>query len=278
MKFGYKLSAPDSIYVLPGALKEISGITERDDSSIVCVEDNREIIFIYDINDEKIIRQIEVGGKGDFEGVTRVDNTLYILRSDGLLSEIEDYESENYKKTTYSTGIPWKDNEGLCYDRENKKLLIGPKSIPGKKSDYRGLRFIYGFDLDSKELIKEPVFTYDLSVIEKFALDNNIKIPMKGKKKKKKKKKLKPDIKFHISALGIHPITGSLFVLSCRKDKCLFVFDMNGNIQYIEKLSRKLFRQPEGITFLKNGDMLISNEGGKKKPPTLLRFNYEPLE
>ena len=85
---GYNLSDPDRIYVLPKVLKEISGITEKDDASIVCVEDNHETIYIYDINKSKITRQFAVGGKGDFEGVTRVDKTLYILRSDGLLSEI----------------------------------------------------------------------------------------------------------------------------------------------------------------------------------------------
>ena len=53
----------------------------------------------------------------------------------------------------------------------------------------------------------------------------------------------------------------------------LFVFDMNGTIEYMEKLNPDIFNQPEGITFLKNGDMLISNEG-QNKNPTLLRFNY----
>ncbi len=270
--YGYNLLAPNRVYVLPGVLKEISGITERDNESIVCIEDNRETIFIYDIVNNKIIREIEVGGRGDFEGVARVENTLYILRSDGLISEIEDYESVNYKKNTYTTGIPWKDNEGLCYDSKNNRLLIGPKEIPGKKSVNRKLRFIYGFSLDSKELVQKPVFTYDLRVVERFAIENNVKVPLKVKKKKKK---LKPDIRFHISALGIHPITGRLFVLSCRKDKLLFVFDMAGNIEYIERLNTDLFRQPEGITFTKNGDMYISNEGKKRKNlPTILMFSY----
>ncbi len=269
---GYNLSDPDRIYVLPKVLKEISGITEKDDASIVCVEDNHETIYIYDINKSKITRQLAVGGKGDFEGVTRVDKTLYILRSDGLLSEITDYESGNFKKTTYSTGIPWNDNEGLCYDHKNNRLLIGPKEIPGKQSEFKGLRFIYGFSLDSKKLAKEPAFTFYLSEIERFALENNIKVPTKGKPKKKK---AKPDIKFSISALGIHPMTDRLFVLSAR-DKLLFVFDMNGNIENIEKLNSDLFRQPEGITFMKNGDMYISNEGKskKQKPPTILRFIF----
>ena len=48
---------------------------------------------------------------------------------------------------------------------------------------------------------------------------------------------------------------------------------MNGNIEYLERLDKDLFTQPEGITFMKNGDMFISNEGGKAEA-TLIRFNY----
>ncbi len=264
----YNLSVPDRISILPADLKEISGITERDESSIVCIEDDNEIIYIYDIIENKITRQVTVGGRGDFEGVARVDKTIYILRSDGLLSEIKDYESDTYKRKTYSTGVPWNDNEGLCYDRKNNRLLIGPKEIPGKQTDIRNTRFIYGFNLDSKKPEREPVFKFDLSLIERFAHENDIEIPIKKKRS---------GIKFRISALGIHPITGRLYVVSA-KDNLLFTFNMDGDIEFMAKLSPDIFWQPEGITFMKNGDMFISNEGKRKKqkPPTLIRFNYKP--
>ena len=202
--------------------------------------------------------------------MARADKILYILRSDGQISEITNYESARYVRTTYPTGIPWKDNEGFCFDQKNNRLLIAPKEIPGKESGYKNKRLIYGFNLYSKKLTKEPVFIFDLSVLHKFALDNKIKVPMKGKKGEKEE----PDIKLAISAIGIHPVTGNLFVLS-GADKLLFVFDMKGNIIFLHRLESDLFRQPEGITFMKNGDMFISNEG-RKKAPTLVRFNYKP--
>jgi len=262
----YKLSDPDRISILPVVLKEISGISRRDDSSIVCIEDDIEVIYIYDLNKDKILRKLPVGGKGDFEGVARVGMTVYILRSDGLISEIENYESENYIKKSYATGVPWKDNEGLCYDKQNNRLLIGPKSIPGKKSSERGFRYIYGFNLFTKKLEKKPAFVFDMSAIKNFAEINNIRLQGKDAWR---------NIKFRISALGIHPITNSLYVVSSR-DRLLYIFDRNGNIMHIENLDRKLFWQPEGITFMENGDMIISNEGKKKKkkPPSLVRFNY----
>jgi len=90
----------------------------------------------------------------------------------------------------------------------------------------------------------------------------------------KKQIKEKPDIKLQISALGIHPITNRLFVLS-GPEQILFVFDMTGKIEYLERLNKELFPQPEGITFLKNGDMLVSNEG-RGNLATMVRFNYKP--
>ena len=270
LSIGYNLSAPDKVYILPNVLQEISDITEKDAASIACIQDEHEIIFIYDINKNQITRQYNFNDSGDYEGIARVDRTMYLLRSNGILTEITDFESDKFKRTTFSTGIPLKDNEGFCYDQKNNRLLIAPKETPEKDSENKGKRLIYGFNLSSKKLIKEPVFRFDPDEIGRFALENNVKVPMKGKKGQQKE----PDIKLRTSAIGFHPVTGRLFVLS-GIEKLLFVFDMNGNIEAIERLNHDLFKQPEGITFMKNGDMYISNEG-KKKSATLVRFNYRP--
>ena len=89
----------------------------------------------------------------------------------------------------------------------------------------------------------------------------------------KKNEKSEPKIELRTSAIGIHPLTNKLFLIS-GIEEILFVFDLNGTLEYMEKLDPKLFNQPEGITFLNNGDLLISNEGGPGSA-TLLRFNYK---
>jgi uncharacterized protein YjiK len=273
MDIGYNLSAPDRVYNLPKKLKEISGITELDSSRIACIQDEREIVFIYDLNSGQITRTIDCGYKGDYEGIARVGSVLYILRSDGEITEIQNFETDKSVRSNFHSGIPWKDNEGLCYDPTNKSLLITSKEIPGKGSENRDKRFIYGFNLTSNKPVREPVFTIDLSSIDSFALANNIKVPMEDKKKGKKKV---PDIRFQVSDLAIHPVTGRLFLLSSA-DKLLFVLNMKNEIEHIERLDPDLFGQPEGITFMKNGDLYISNEG-KGKSATLVRFNYSPIE
>ena len=269
-RIGYNLSSPDKVYVLPSALHEISGITEIDASSVACIQDEYGLVFIFDTNKNQIIRELVFGSLGDYEDLARVDKSLFILRSDETLIEITDLTSDKIATKTYPTAIPGVDCEGLCYDKKNNRLLIVPKENTGNNPENKGKRFIYGFDLSSKKLIKNHVFRFDIHTIEKFAIANNIKVPMKGKKGEKEE----PDIKLRISAIGIHPLTSRMFVIS-GPERILFVFNIDGNIEFIERLNRDLFPQPEGITFMKNGDMLISNEG-KSESPTLVRFNYKP--
>jgi uncharacterized protein YjiK len=264
----YDLSAPDRVYILPPALYEISGLTETDASTLACIQDEHGIVFFYDFTRNQIARQINFGWEGDYEDIARVDNRLYVMRSDEFLIEIKDFSSVNFKTASYATPIPGRNTEGLCYDRKNNRLLIVPKEISDDNPADRDRRFIYGFDLDSGKMIKGPVMSLNIPMIEEFAVANNIKVPVSGKKGEKKT----PDIKLKISAVTVHPLSGRLYVLS-GPERLLLVFDMQGNVEYIERLDKELFVQPEGITFTGNGDLFISNEG-KHKEATLIRFNY----
>jgi hypothetical protein len=171
---------------------------------------------------------------------------------------------------SYETGIPSSDNEGLCYDPDNNRLLVACKGMIGKKDENKDKRVIYAFDLKTKKLSEEPVISFDLEVIRHFAMNNKIDLPVKKNKKGEKKE---PILKFGTSEICIQPLTKKLFLLSA-DDHLLFIFNMKGIIEKIEKLNPEKFIQAEGLTFFENGDMLITNEGQDKKP-TLLRFNYK---
>jgi uncharacterized protein YjiK len=264
---GYDLSNPDKIDILPGILHEISGITEIDNSTIACIQDENGILVIYDLSKNSIREYFTFHGNGDYEGIARAGNKIFVLRSDGILYEIPDYKSAGLTSILYKTEIPAKDNEGLCYYKKNNMLLIGPKSnIEGKKINKRA---IYGYSLETKRLLDNPVIKFDLEAIKEYATENKLDLAVTNKKKEKSE----PKIELRTSAIGIHPVTNKLFLIS-GVEQILFVFDLDGNLEYMEKLDPKLFNQPEGITFLKNGDMLISNEGGPGNA-TLLRFNYK---
>jgi WD40 repeat protein len=266
---GYNLSKPESITVLPEAIHEISGMTLIDNSSFACIEDEDGILFIYDFRKKEITRQLDFWGHGDYEGITRVKGTIYVLRSDGFLFEIANYESSKPDVSPFATGIPRSDNEGVCYDHDNNRLLITCKEYIGKGSKTKYKRVIFGFDLETKKLSEKPVYSFDLRDIGKFASENDMNIHIQSKKKTSMDENI---LRFHPSDIAFHPVTGEIFILSA-VDYLLAVFDIQGNIRHLAMLNPTLFNQPEGIIFLQNGDMMISNEGGKGQP-TLLRFNY----
>ncbi len=266
---GYNFKKPDVVHVLPEILNEISGLTWLDSATFACVQDEKGIMFIYDVINNKINNQYTFNIDGDYEGITRVGNTIYILRSDGVLFEIADYHSGEFKLKTYVTGIPANNNEGLCYDADHKRLLIACKSKIGKGREFKDRRAIYGFDLSTKKLSKEPVYNFDVQNIRQFAQKHKISMPVRSKKNGQV---TEPVIKFATSAVCIHPFTKKLYLLSAA-DHLLFIFDATGGIEHIEQLDPVMFNKAEGITFFENGDMLITNEAQDKKP-TVFRFNY----
>lgn len=266
---GYDFSKPQLTIVLPEILREISGITVIDSSTIACIQDENGILFLYDITRKKIKQQFTFGLNGDYEGITKVKNTLYILRSDGTIFEIENYISKKSHIKEYKTGIPATNNEGLCYDKDNNRLLIGAKGKINKDPLNKDQRFIYEFNLKTKTLNQKPVFSFNTN-------DINISAKLKGIdfQKKKNKKGLLVDIGFKLntSEIAIHPITKKLYVLSAI-DHCLFVFNNNSALEHIEQLNSVVFNKAEGLSFFPNGDIIISNEG-QAHQPTLLKFKY----
>ena len=87
---GYKLTEPDARIILPDTLREISGLTCIDSNLFACIQDENGILFIYDLKQNKIREQFTFNIDGDYEGICRVSDTIYILRSDGVLFEISD--------------------------------------------------------------------------------------------------------------------------------------------------------------------------------------------
>jgi uncharacterized protein YjiK len=169
--------------------------------------------------------------------------------------------------------IPSWDNEGLCFDERNNRLLVAPKSKLGKGSEFKDTRAIYSIDLTTKQLDQEPLFLISVSEIEAFANSHNLELPQKvGKQTQDSISSLK----FMPSSLAVHPRTDEIYVISA-VDQTMAVFDKSGKLMNYMRLDPKIFNKPEGITFLENGDMIITNEG-QMGIPTLLKFNWLKLD
>lgn len=269
---GYDLKHPNAVVIMPDTLREISGLTLLDDSTFVCIQDENGILFLYDLVNLQLREQKPFHIDGDYEGITRVGNALFVLRSDGVLFEIPDLQLPDSALTHWETGIPANNNEGLCYDAPNRRLLIACKGKIGKGAALKDQRVVYGFDLMTKTLTSEPVYVFDVRHVTAFARHHHLNLPEK-KRKKKGATVSEPVIRFRTSAIGIHPVTRQLYLLSAA-DHLLFIYDMSGTLVHLEQLDPVLFNKAEGISFFDNGDMLITNEGQQNKP-TVLRFNYQ---
>jgi len=263
----YNLKKEDLSIVLPPELREISGLTIIDSKTLACVQDEEGTVFIYDLKTLQIKHKIHFAGPGDYEGIAVVGKDIFVLRSDAALFHIHNYQSEKWSLDSIATGIPNKDNEGLCFDPKNNRLLIGSKSKIAKGAAFKNLRTIYAFDLKQNKLKPEPLYTYDITSIKGFAAKNGIELPTKPSKKDPNEEE--PALKFQLSAIYIHPENKQLYVLSA-SDYYLFVFNPEGEIIHLEVLDPQKFNKAEGIAIMQNGDLYISNEGQSGSPKILL--------
>ncbi len=269
---GYNFNSPERTIILPAILHEISGLSLIDSNTFACIQDEKGAIFIYDMSSGLISRQIPFAKKGDYEGITREGDTLYVLESDGTLYKVSGFQTDSIIAMPFTTGVDSKNNEGLCYDPEKERLLIAPKENPLKGPGSKDKRIIYGYNLSSMTLDAEPAFTFFIDSLKDFAAYSGVDLPVKSKKKKSSYKEV---LKFRPSAIGIHPLTKDIYILSA-EDFMLFIFSKDGAIRHIVKLNPLKYPQAEGITFQDNGDMLISNEGPSKSPASLIVLSYHP--
>lgn len=265
----YNINKPDAVVELPVQLNEISGLTDIDKNFIACTQDELGIIFIVDINSGKIKEQYKFEPIGDFEGLTRVNNSFYILRSDGRITFLPDFKKPN-EQVHIKENLPTKDNEGLCYYPEKNTLLIAAKSKPSKESAFESNdRLIYQFDIKNSKLDTTPVFTLKINDIISYAQNNNIELPVQSNNGQSKK------INFRPSSIAVHPVSKQIYIISAA-DFLLVVCDERGKVKNVQILNPELFAKAEGITFLPDNTMIITNEA-KEKFPVLLKFKYNSL-
>jgi len=267
--FPYNLSQPDLIKKLPEMLEEISGITYLESGVLAAINDEKGNIYTIEIEDDNIDKY-DFGEDGDYEDIEFVNGELWVLKSNGQLTRVENYKKEKKDNKIYNTPLTSKnDTEGLGFDPANNRLLIACKANAGlnDKSIASPEKAIYAFDLKDKKLSESPVYTVNEADLSK----NTGKLPgWYMKLTNFFTGKINRFSRFSPSGIAVHPVTGNMYIISA-SDNYLVVLNRDGNYLYISQLERTLFAQPEGICFSPDGELYISNEanGGE---PTLLKF------
>ncbi len=241
---------------LPVALKEISGITFLSKNKIACVQDEKGIVFIYDIHKDKLKQSIDFAGDKDYEAIANVNDTIYVLRSNGDIYEIDNLESSEVSSITHHTFLSKVNNsEGMCFDSKHYRLLIACKGKPEKGSAKKYQKVVYSFDLSTKTMSEEPVLVIDPTSIIEMA-DQSASNSFFGESKNVDQ--------FDPAEIAIDPKTGNYFVLSA-VGKRLAVFSENGMLLCSVNLNPDIYKQPEGLAFNSEGDLVISDEGKNSK-------------
>lgn len=271
----YDFRVPSAKFSLPGVLAEVSGISWYRRDVLACVQDEKGSLYLYNLAAGKIVSSYKFSGGGDFEDVVAVVDTIYALRSDGVIFKIDGISGRDVAIEKITTALsPRNDAEGLTYDRQTNELLIACKGDPNleQRKEATGMKAVYGFSLQEKKLNTHPRFLIDVKRLSEAEEKNWVR--KQSIQLGKALKLFGDDLDFQPSGIAIHPITDEIYILS-HVGKRLVVLDRSGRVVAVELLGRDLFRQPEGICFSPEGDLFISNEGDGSKA-NILKFQYLP--
>ena len=161
-KFPYQLDKPDATHSLSSKLLEISALSlSPDDRTLLAVNDEEGKLFYVEKSSGKILRTVQFGQKGDYEGVEAVGSTVYAVTADGDIFKLNDVHYDKPKKKIYETKLSTNnDVEGLTYDPATKHLLLACKKNPLKGDEMEEKRAVYAFDLNTKAIDQRACLLY----------------------------------------------------------------------------------------------------------------------
>ena len=222
---------------LPQALDEISGIAYYPkDTSIFAIIDEDGLLFKVSLNRPDEVKEWRFDKQRDFEDIVFLDSTFYVMVSNGDLDKITfDGDKIAVAKVDFpNASKKVNEFESMYFSADSNRLIMLCKQC---EDDKKSTLSSYYFSDSAHQFVNyqtmetEPLF----------------------QKIGSKKEKIKP------SAAAINPLTKELYVL-CSVNKIIYIQDPQGKIKDVIKLDPKIYKQPEGMAFTPEGDLIISNE------------------
>lgn len=246
----------DGLLQLPPILREVSGIAAVDADTIGCVQDEHGAIFLVDLRPGGQVRAMPFAGRGDYEGLARVGDEWWVLRSDGWLARVAPRDGQ--LTVVASQWLPGghREWEALCHDPQRQRLLVMPKDGGGGDKEARDLRPILAIDPRSGALAAEPVLVVSRRGLVKQAEARGIALPTRVTGQGRERAALS----LACSEIAVVPGTRELLLLSA-VDGVLLRIDDEGRLLACRELDPELLPQPEGMTFLPDGRLVVASEG-----------------
>lgn len=246
---GYNFSKP-YVYKLPTSLDEISGLFfYAKDSGIFAIQDEKGWLFKIHLKNPLQIERWKFSNGADYEDVSLVDSTFYVLKSKGILDRFKFATPDSVSLQSFPIAGGKNEFETLYYDSSIKQLVAICKNC---EQDTRAEVSSWTFDPASNSV--NPAFKIETEAI---------------------KEQLGEDDKFRFkpSAAAIHPLTGELYIIAS-VNRALVILKKDHSVKNAFKIDPSLFKQPEGLTFTPKGDLIISNEAADRGVGELLIFKY----
>ncbi len=251
----YAFDKPEKVVTLSNKLVEISGISmDRDQENLLAINDEKGVIYKIDKTTGKIIDEHKFHKSGDYEGIESTEEFIFVVKSNGTIYKIKKWGKKEDKTIVFKNELSTNDDiEGLGFSRSKNQLLVACK---GRAKDGKiNERYVMAFDLETEKMLNKPVLIIDRQEIYARLKEENDKLTSLT---------LKPD--FSPSGIAVHPKKEDWYVLSS-VGKQLAIYSSKGKLKDVILLSKKLYKQPEGICFDAKGNIYISTEGkgGKAK-------------
>jgi uncharacterized protein YjiK len=253
---GYDLAHPLRSFELPPELKEVSGIAACDAHTIACLQDEKGSLYFFDLDQGRVVRRVKFGPKGDYEGLARLGDGWFALRSDGLLLHLANRGERIEIEQSVPLPFGFKQYEGVACDQKAGILVIAPKSEPVDK-DEKGERPLFAVDLATLQPRAEPLFVLRAADVSAQAPRFGVQLPPRVSAKGHEK----PSLRLHFAEVAVHPDTGDLWLLCGAGDRAVLVVDRKGEVKGMHVFAADEMPQPEGATFLPDGSLALASEG-----------------
>ncbi|MBL8751925.1 MAG: hypothetical protein JNK15_01385 [Planctomycetes bacterium] len=246
----------DGVCELPRELREVSAIAARPDGRLACVQDELGAIFTFDPAGKQPTSREVFGERGDYEALAVVGDVFYVLRSDGWVARVQ--RVDGVLRVAASVFLPGghKEWEALCHDAGGRRLLAMPKIVGGDRKSERELRPIYAIDPVAMVALAEPVGAWNRRSLVDQAAARGIALPTRTTDKGKERIVLE----LEVSDIACVPGTADMLLLSAA-DRVLLRVDFEGRLLGAVRLDAAALPQPEGLTFLPDGRLVVASEG-----------------
>ncbi len=223
------------------------------DGRLLVHDDELGQVWEVDYRRGVLVKRFAIGPgvvKGDFEGITIANGTVFLLASNGKLYRFP--EGENGAQVDYTvedTGLKAEcEFEGIAFDPAINALLLACKHVHDKAFHDALVIFRWSLTRDSSASLSPLVVPFAAIV------------GTNGWKS------------VHPSDITIDPLTGN-YVLVASEEKALIAITPAGAAVFARPLPA-LHHQPEGVAIAKDGILIVSDEA--REGPALITLYRWP--